>query len=177
MKQFLTIIWMLTLMLSCRRSENKDINEEFPKPTEKCKNISFDDQRPIKTYGFNPENYESVKVESFVKNSRFDTLIHSYKIKLSPISSDTRKVRYLTISKETTTDVDIQITFNDTLKYKITDIQTEWVPIRCEALCGYTCRIVSYKVNDEEFWHWNIIIIAPNFTRPTKFRTSPIDDF
>ena len=177
MKQFLTIICMLTLMLSCRRSENKDKNEEISKPTEKCENLSFDDQR-IETYGFNPENYDTVKVESFVKNSRFDTLIHSYKIKLFPLSSeDTCKARDLTLLKKTTTNADIQLTFNDTLKYKITDIQTEWVPQMCEALCGYTCRIVSFKVNDEEFWHWNIIIIAPNFIRPSKFRTSPIVDF
>lgn len=167
----------MTFILSCRRSEDKDNNEEFSKPTEKCENISFDNQRPIITYGFDPENYDSVIVQSFVKNSRFETLIHSYKIQLSTISSDTCKVRFLTLLKETTTNADIQLTFNDTLKYKITDIQTEWVPLMCEALCGYTCRIVSFKVNDEEFWHWNIIIIAPNFIRPTKLRTSPQVDF
>ena len=107
----------MTFILSCRRSEDKDNNEEFSKPTEKCENISFDNQRPIITYGFDPENYDSVIVQSFVKNSRFETLIHSYKIQLSPISSDTCKVRFLTLLKETTTNADIQLTLNDTLKY------------------------------------------------------------
>ena len=112
MKQFLTIIG-LTILLSCGGS-----NDIPPPPKEKCENISIDNL-PVITHGFYPNTYDSVVVETFLKNSNFDTLLNRYKIKLTFVMDKERVQRDFTLPKEITTATDIRLIFNDSLEYKI----------------------------------------------------------
>lgn len=148
----------MTLLLSCGGSDHIP-----PPPTEKCENISIDNL-PVITYGFYPDSYDSVIIESFVKNSKFDSLLNRFTIKLSSVSDKERVERDFSLPKQITTVSDIKMTFNHTLVYKITEIKTAWVPRWCQSFCGYECTMSSFKLNDSlDNDGGNIFIEEPNF--------------
>ncbi len=160
MQHYITII-SLTILLSCGGS-----NDIPPPPTEKCENISIDNL-PVITHGFYPDTYDSVVVETFLKNSNFDSLLKRYKIKLTSVMDKERVQRDFALPKDITTATDIRFTFNDSLEYKITDIQKGWVPRWCQSFCGYECTMTSFKINDSlDNDGGNIFIEEPNFKYP-----------
>lgn len=154
------IIISTILLLSCSCS-----NDISSMPTEKCENIPID-CLPIITHGFHTDVYDSVIVETFVKNSNFDTLLNSYVLKLSNIRDIQRIDRQISLPKEITTGMDFKIAFNPNLVYKITEIQTSWVPRWCHDFCGYQCTMTSFKINDSLYGTGNIFIQEPNFKYP-----------
>jgi hypothetical protein len=160
MKQYLYVN-SLVLLFSCAGSNNIP-----PPPTEKCENISLDNL-PVITHGFYSDTYDSVIVETFVKNSKFDTLLKKYVLKLSSIRDKERVERDFSLPKEITTGTDIKISLNDSLIYKITEIQTAWVPRWCQSFCGYECTMTSFKINDSiDNDGGNIFIEEPNIKYP-----------
>ena len=136
-------------------------------PTEKCVASLF--SWPVVTYGFSPETYDSVTVQSFVKNSKFDSLLGTYVVLLEKIRDNEGKERDFNLPKPITNETDLKLIFNDTLVYKITELKMEWVPRWGESFIGYGPQLTSYRLNDSLNTNGgNIFIQEPNFSYPPQ---------
>ena len=119
---------------------------------------------PIITHGFDENEFDSVVVETYSKNSGFDEKISKHRLKLGKVNDSQRIARSFNLPKTITTIYDLKIVFSDSLSYRITDIKTEWVPRWCQSFCGYECTLSSFKLNgklDES--QSNILIKEPSF--------------
>jgi hypothetical protein len=108
-----------------------------------------------------------VIIQTYRKNSTFDSLVASYKVELRSIVDTQRQERSLYFPKEITTNSDLKIIFNDSLEYRITDFKTDWVPRWCNDFCGYECTITTFKMNgilDDRMS--NMLIKEPSFKYP-----------
>lgn len=117
-------------------------------PSEPCENIDLSNL-PIIMRGFAPENYNSVSIETYRKNSKFDSLISVFYLNIDKPNKMRKNERMLRLPAEITTGYDWNIVFNDSLSYKLTEMTTEWEPRWCESFCGYACTLNSYKLDGE----------------------------
>lgn len=112
---------------------------------------------------FDINNYNSVVIQTYIKNSNFDTIIKEYKIIIGDVEDKLRQERDIVLPESITTNTDLRIIFNDTLKYDVTEMKTKWEGRYAQSFVGYQCTLVSYKLNGEENGEGNIYIDEPRF--------------
>ena len=122
----------------------------------------------IITHGFYENEFDSILVETYSKNSDFDEKISEQQTEqLGKVYDSERVARSFNLPKTITTKYDLKIIFNDSLSYQITEMKTEWIPRWCQSFCGYERTLSSFKLNgklDEK--QSNISIKEPNFKYP-----------
>jgi hypothetical protein len=128
--KYIIIFFGLLFFLSCNSSKIA------PPPKEACENIAL--KNSITTSGFPIDIYDSVIVQTYVKNSKFDTTISEYTVPLRD---------QLDLPETVTTGFDLKIIIYDSLEFKITEMKTAWDPKYCQDFCGYTCDLVSSRLN------------------------------
>lgn len=144
MKVLIFVVFLISLSFwSCNLS-----NEKPQPPEEPCENISLWSM-PIITYGFSTSNYDSVTIQLYDKNSKFEIMQEELTIELGKVTDSSRITRYLNLPETVTTESDFMIIFNDSLQYRITEMKTEWVERYGHSFIGYECTLVSYKINGE----------------------------
>jgi hypothetical protein len=146
--------------------ENDGQVSEHVQPSEPCELVSWSTSS-VNTQGYNDKNYDIVIVETYKKNSRFDSLIKRYEIKNDgEIYDSTRMQKSFNLPKEIYSNVDFKIIFDKTDEYKITKVNTGWTPrMGNNKFVGYQCRIQNFEVNGKKVGG-NISLKNPKFNYP-----------
>lgn len=157
MKQ-LQFVLIFVSIFSCSDPYN---SPEYDFLTKRCE-MSIESLMII-TYGFHPDTYDSVLLQTFKNNSRFDTLIKTYKIPFGEITDTLKLTRELKLHPKIGTDTDLKIVFSDGLTYKITEILTFYIGTGCPPNICFECGFGPFKVNNKETSSKEIIIQRPGF--------------
>ena len=156
MKNCLFFILVSIVLISCNS------NTPTP-PKEKCENISIA-HLPITTHGFPVSKFDTILC--FVNNQSGQT-IDTLKLKLSNVRDKERLARSISLPESFTTKNNIELHFNDTLIYKISNFKTDWVPRYCQKFCGYQCTFTTFDINGiTDSSGSNIHIKNPSFNYP-----------
>lgn len=144
------------------KPKEKYKNRELPK--EPCDVVSWGNL-PVITHGYLKTEQEEVLVETYIKNSNFDTIIKRFELKNNRQISDIEKQeRSFSLPSEITSNVDIKIIIGNE-NYLITDVKTGWVPRYGNEFLGYMCEIGNFRINGQTNGG-NIILTNPTFKYP-----------
>lgn len=148
----LTPIFLLILLnfslINCEQTKLTKEKKQITKPAEPCKNVNWESDQVI-IEGYHKEQTRTIRIETYVKNSNFDSLLKTYKIQIESIIADTiHSQRSFNLPEELNSGVDFKIIFNTSQTLRITGVKTDWV-LRYGngSALGYRCEIVSFLVN------------------------------
>jgi hypothetical protein len=156
---------------SCEQSQvdstklihKKNINNQ-EEPKEPCDVVSWGNL-PVITHGYIKPEHEDILVETYIKNSNFNTIIKRFELKNNAKISDiNRQQRSFSLPSEITSKVDIKIIIGNE-KYLITEVKTGWVPRFGNEFIGYECAIGNFRINGD-ISGGNIILSNPTFKYP-----------
>lgn len=170
MKIFQLFILIFLTLCSCDQSNFDHSKSRVKKekkhelPNEPCDNVSWGNL-PVITHGYLEPEHEEILVETYIKNSNFDTIIKRYELKNdNEISDVKRQERSFNLPSEITSNVDIKIIIGNE-KYLITEVNTGWIPRYGNDFLGYMCEIRNFRINGNSSGG-NIIITNPTFKYP-----------
>lgn len=152
------------LFQACTETKSTEKPQSHKAPTERCENVSWG-QFPAITHGFHTKEFDTVTIETYIKNTNFDSLVSSFKV-LNDAKSygNDAYQKGFSFPKEVTSAFDLFISIGKE-KYRITDVKTDWVPRMCQSFCGYDCTITNFEVNGQRSGG-NIILRNPHFESP-----------
>lgn len=159
MKNYVLLILLsIALLSSCHENPNRD---NIP-PTEPCTNLSWSTSS-VGTHGYVAEKFDTVIIQTYVKNSHFDSLVATFKVlNNGEINDKQRQSKSFSLPEEITTDFDLLIVMGKRDSFEITKVKTGWVPRMCQSFCGYSCTITTLLINGEREG-WRIFLRNPNF--------------
>lgn len=141
------------------KQKKKNTNHELP--NEPCNIVSWSNL-PVITHGYSKTEHEEVLVETYIKNSNFDSIIKRFELKNNAEIRDTeRQERSFSLPSEITSNVDIKIKIGKD-KYLITEVKTGWIPRYGNEFLGYMCEIGNFRINGVTSGG-NIILTNPTF--------------
>ena len=137
------------------------------RPTEPCKNVSWA-SFPVITHGYKGDEFDTVIVKTYIKNSHFDSLVSAFIILNNrKIEDKEGQTKSFSMPKEVTSNFDLWIEIGKRDHYKITEVQTDWIPRMCQSFCGYECTITTFLVNGQREGG-NISLKNPDFEYPDE---------
>lgn len=166
MKTLLILFPCLLIVNSCTQDQKQNQKPDQQKvhnekPSVPCEDVSWANL-PVITHGYDLPEYENVVVETYVKNSHFDSLIQRYELKNNnEIEDNKRRQRSFNLPEAITSSVDFKISIGHET-YRITDVKTEWTPKVGQHFLGYFCEIVTFQLNGEVN-RGNIILSHPTY--------------
>jgi hypothetical protein len=128
-------------------------------PETPCENLSFLNFKGS-TEGFPVATYDTIWIETYVKNSKFDQLKWRYLVRHKqgwPLDEVNGNFDF---PNEVTTYSDIRIRFSKDIDFKLTELQTAWVAPKTEA-DFYKCTITTYKLNGKPMDYNGFTFVAP----------------
>jgi hypothetical protein len=136
-------------------------------PTEPCENVSWS-TFPASTEGYQSHRFDTIIIQTYVKNTHFDSLIKTFKVLNSIHYRDAPKYRRgFSFPDEITSEFDLLIVIGKKDRYEITEVKTEWIPRYCQSFCGYDCTITTFLVNGQRDGG-NISLKNPDFVFTDK---------
>nr|WP_294860778.1 hypothetical protein [uncultured Fluviicola sp.] len=136
-------------------------------PAEPCENVSWS-AFPANTDGYQSHRFDTITVQTYVKNSHFDSLIKTFKVlNTSHYRDDPKYRRGFSFPDEITSEFDLLITIEKKDHYKITEVKTKWIPRYCQSFCGYECTITTFLVNGQREGG-NLSLKNPDFKFPDE---------
>lgn len=165
MFRILTLLFIL-FVSSCEQTNEIEKNPKIKnrqKPSEPCEEVSWC-STPIITHGYSvPE--QKIIIESYVKNSNFDSLVKKYElVDNNGIRDKERQERSFSLPQELNSNVDLKIII-DKDEFFITEVKTAWIPRVGQKFLGYSCSISSFKTNGTPD-QGNINLKNPRFKYP-----------
>jgi len=140
-------------------------------PSEPCKNVSWR-SFPTSTDGYQSHRFDTITIQTYVKNSHFDSLIKTFKVLNTNHYQDNPKYRRgFSFPDEVTSEFDLLIIIGKKDRYKITEVTTKWIPRMCQSFCGYDCTITTFLLNGQSEGG-NISLKNPYFEYPDSIDTA-----
>lgn len=157
------ILFLFAVLASC---SNTPIP---PPPTEPCDCVEMSTY-PVITNGFIGSEFDTVTIQRYYKNSKFDSLLEEYKVAIDVMSSREEDVsrarRTMDFPRGITSCNDYVFIFADSTRFAVDSIQPMWVKRYCNEFCGYDCTIVSYRMADSTYYDANIGLQHPEYKFP-----------
>lgn len=171
-EQFL--IGICILISSCEHptkikheSVQKFKNKNDKVPQEPCEFVSWG-RLPVITHGYSGEEHELVIVETYIKNTHFDSIIDRFELKNDrEIRDFQREARNFLLPNEIGSNVDLKIRIG-TDTYLITEVTTGWIARYGNDFLFYECDILNFKMNGEN-QGGNIKLKNPKFKYPWDY--------
>jgi hypothetical protein len=171
MKIFQFLILACVLLSSCQQSKDDNSkpderknNNIYDIPDKPCESVSWG-TKPVITQGYSEPDHEKVIVETYVKNSNFDSIIRTFNLRNDAKIRDTqRQERSFSLPSEINSAVDIKIIIGRD-EFLITEVKTGWVPRYGHEFIGYDCAIQNFLTNGEKDGG-NIHLKNPSFKYP-----------
>ena len=172
MKIFQLLILVSTVFIACNQSRSEKSNKNEPDekfndqsvPVEPCDIVSWG-YLPVITHGFSKPEHQEVVVETYIKNSNFDSIIKRYNLKNdSQIRDSLRQERSFSLPSEVNSAVDLKIIIGK-IVYLITELKTGWTARYGNEFIGYECIIQNYLINGLKEGG-NIHLKNPSFKYP-----------
>lgn len=164
MRNSLIILILTITLVSCWRSNPIPP----PPPPEDCLGISINNIG-IYTHGFSPEKYDSVFIRVFnlESNKPVDSCYASLDKVLDRAFNKDRIDRSLKIPNRFNTHQTLELHFDSTHIYKLSNFKTGWIARYCHEFCGYDCQCESYEINGvKDSSGSNISIKNPDYAYP-----------
>jgi hypothetical protein len=166
--KILFILIPLFLFQSCSQESNEEGGErkakklvKLEKPIAPCEFVSWY-SKPVIIKGYSEKVIELAIVETYIKNSNFDSVIKRYVIKIGSKVSDTDNLeKSFNLPKEVNSSFDFKIIFNNSQVLKITNVKTNWILRYFNGSAkGFLCEIVSFDLNGQPS-EGNILLKKP----------------
>ncbi|MES2515964.1 MAG: hypothetical protein V4580_17555 [Bacteroidota bacterium] len=167
-----TLILVVSLLTMCSCEDEIVItrSRHEPHPDSTCTAINH----CLVSFGFSYLSVKSVKFRSYKKGTNFKEFIKEYTSDMQqdfltnakPDSYENkRKERHINIPNEINASVDFILITGDSLEYKISDIESDWMQFYGNQYLGWACDMKSYKLDGVKK-HSNIEIKKPGFVFP-----------
>lgn len=164
------LFFILLTFFSCDNRTSTKRSPDEPHPDSTCNLINHS----LMSYGFDYTSVKTVVFRTYKKGTNFKEFIKEYKSVMDrdflaeqkPDSwENKRKERCIYIPDEINADVDFILITADSLKYQISDIESDWEQFYGNEYLGWGCDMKSYKVNGVKD-NSNIHIYKPGYVFP-----------